>query len=58
MNKILVVEDDETIRECIVDFLRDSDYLVDSAEDGAVERLRQCENPALTFLFLTSRSRK
>src|SRR3989344_4888938 len=36
MNKILVVEDDETIRECIVDFLRGSDYLVDSAEDGAI----------------------
>ncbi len=35
MNKILVVEDDKTIRECIGDFLINKDYLVESAVDGA-----------------------
>ncbi len=35
MNKILVVEDDKTIRECIADFLTNKDYLVEVADDGA-----------------------
>lgn len=35
MNKILVVEDDTTIRECIRDFLTDKSYLVDTVDDGA-----------------------
>lgn len=35
MNKVLVVEDDTTIRECIRDFLMDKNYLVDSVADGA-----------------------
>lgn len=36
MNKILVVEDDQTIRECIRDFLVESNFLVDTAGDGVV----------------------
>lgn len=35
MNKILIVEDDTTIRECIRDFLMDKNYLVDCVADGA-----------------------
>lgn len=35
MNKILIIEDDPTILECIRDFLLDKNYLVDVATDGA-----------------------
>jgi two-component system OmpR family response regulator len=54
MHKILVVEDDTTIRECIVDFLKQHDYLVDSAKDGAeaLTLLRKTK-PDLLVLDLT-----
>lgn len=35
MNKILIVEDDETIREGIKDFLEENSFMVDTAIDGA-----------------------
>lgn len=35
MNKILIVEDDVSIREGIKDFLQSEGFLVDSSEDGA-----------------------
>src|SRR5258708_798461 len=35
MNKILLVEDDTTIRECIRDILLDNNHLVETAIDGA-----------------------
>lgn len=35
MNKVLVIEDDETIRDCVRDFLSDANYLIDTAQDGA-----------------------
>jgi len=43
MHRILVVEDDSSIRNGIVDFLRGNNYLVDGAEDGAMglEMLRK-----------------
>ncbi len=34
MYKILIVEDDEAIRDCIKDILVENNYLVDTAEDG------------------------
>lgn len=35
LRRILVVEDDPTVRESIVAYLEDCDYLVEEAEDGA-----------------------
>lgn len=35
MNRILVAEDDKTIREGISDFLSNSNYVVEAVEDGA-----------------------
>lgn len=54
MHKILVVEDDEAIRNGICDFLLSNNYLVDSVSDGAealayVKRL----TPDLVILDLT-----
>jgi CheY-like chemotaxis protein len=42
MKDILVVEDDESIRECLVEVLRDYGYQVDQAENGLVA-LRKIE---------------
>jgi DNA-binding response OmpR family regulator len=36
MNKILLVEDDITLRECIRDVLLENNYLVETASDGAI----------------------
>ncbi len=35
MNRILIAEDDQTIREGIQNFLTENNYLVDAVEDGA-----------------------
>src|SRR5579859_3266057 len=53
MNKILVIEDDTTIRECIRDFLMDKNYLIDTASDGAkgLEMLKKTP-PDLVILDL------
>ncbi len=45
MNKILVVEDDQAIREGIKDFLIDKNYMVDAADNGADALLKVKQNP-------------
>lgn len=54
MVKILVVEDDQTIRELIRDFLVEHNYLVDTASDG-VEALEitKKQQPDVVVLDLT-----
>lgn len=53
MDKILVVEDDKTIRECIREVLIEKGYIVELAEDGAeaVEKIRR-QLPDLVVLDL------
>ncbi len=53
MYKILVVEDDQAIRECIRDILIENNYLVDAAEDGvkALTLLKK-QTPDLVILDL------
>jgi DNA-binding response OmpR family regulator len=53
MNKILVVEDDLTIREGIKDFLQSHNFIVEAAEDGA-EAISKVKNsqPDLVILDL------
>ncbi|MEJ7728385.1 MAG: hypothetical protein WKG00_04140 [Polyangiaceae bacterium] len=36
---MLLVEDDEDLRETMAEYLRDSGYLVDTARNGAIEKL-------------------
>ncbi len=43
MKQILVVDDDPAILDVVADILRESDYLVDTAMNGA-EALRKLEN--------------
>jgi CheY-like chemotaxis protein len=53
--KILIVEDDNEIRECVGEFLRDEGYSVESAENGAaaLAHLKNCETlPSLILLDL------
>ena len=53
--KILLVEDDIEIRECLTEFLRDEGYTVDAAENGsaALTRLRSGKTlPSLILLDL------
>ncbi len=53
MNRILVVEDDESIRTSIEEFLSASNYLVDTANDGAqaLEKVKK-RSPDLVVLDL------
>ncbi|MGE3262977.1 MAG: response regulator [Bacteriovoracia bacterium] len=53
--KILLVEDDIEIRECLTEFLRDEGYTVDAAENGsaALKHLRTTSSlPSLILLDL------
>ncbi|MBP6913654.1 MAG: response regulator transcription factor [Candidatus Levybacteria bacterium] len=54
MNKILVVEDDDAIRDGICDFLTSNNYLVESVSDGASAIASVKRNlPDLVILDLT-----
>ncbi|HMS22247.1 MAG TPA: response regulator [Candidatus Levybacteria bacterium] len=54
MNRILVVEDDDAIRDGICDFLRSNNYLVESSPDGASAIAAVKKNlPDLVILDLT-----
>ncbi|MGZ3694094.1 MAG: response regulator [Bdellovibrionota bacterium] len=53
--KILLVEDDIEIRECLTEFLRDEGYTVSAAENGfaALSQLRSADSlPSLILLDL------
>lgn len=53
MFKILIVEDDQAIRECIKDILVENNYLVDTAEDGsAALTILKKQTPDLVVLDL------
>ena len=51
---ILIVEDDEVMREVLSDLLTDEGYRVAGAANGreALNKLRQCEPPCLILLDL------
>jgi CheY-like chemotaxis protein len=51
---VLLIEDDERLRESITSFLEERDYVVECAEDGthALELLRRVPRPCLVLVDL------
>jgi DNA-binding response OmpR family regulator len=45
MNKVLIVEDDETIRDGIANFLSENNFMVDTVSDGAMALESVKKNP-------------
>lgn len=51
MSKILVVEDDQTLREVYCAILKSADYIIQSAQDGLVA-LQKCSEEAYDVILL------
>ena len=50
-NRILVVDDEEIMRDLLIDYLEMSDFKVDSAEDGAIalDKINKAKNDDESF---------